>query len=69
MRIVSREGVWRINMELIVPLLYVDNVLFFGCRHKDKDYHYKEQWDQYRNDGKLKVFTAFSRDQVRRKEQ
>ncbi|SAM07014.1 hypothetical protein [Absidia glauca] len=40
-----------------------NNVLFFGCRHKDKDYHYKEQWDQYRNDEKLKIFTAFSRDQ------
>ncbi|KAI8339167.1 hypothetical protein BC941DRAFT_422326 [Chlamydoabsidia padenii] len=39
------------------------NVLFFGCRHKDKDYHYQEQWNQYKKDGKLQVFVAFSRDQ------
>ncbi|ORZ21163.1 hypothetical protein BCR42DRAFT_406956 [Absidia repens] len=40
-----------------------NNVLFFGCRHKDKDYHYKEEWEKYCNEGKLKVFAAFSRDQ------
>ncbi|CAO3587995.1 unnamed protein product [Absidia cylindrospora] len=40
-----------------------NNVLFFGCRHKDKDYHYKTEWEKYCNDGKLQVFAAFSRDQ------
>ncbi|KAI8089420.1 uncharacterized protein BX664DRAFT_332981 [Halteromyces radiatus] len=40
-----------------------NNVLFFGCRYKDKDYHYKEEWERYAKDGKLQIFPAFSRDQ------
>ncbi|KAI8393659.1 uncharacterized protein BYT42DRAFT_551807 [Radiomyces spectabilis] len=40
-----------------------DNVLFFGCRYRDKDYHYREEWEKYVADGSLTVFTAFSRDQ------
>ena len=35
-------------------------VLLFGCRGKDTDYYYKDEWKQYDN---LKVFEAFSRDQ------
>ena len=42
----------------------VDNVLFFGCRYKEKDFHFKDEWEEYSNENKLKVFTAFSRDQV-----
>ncbi|ORX46531.1 riboflavin synthase domain-like protein [Hesseltinella vesiculosa] len=41
-----------------------DNVLFFGCRHQDKDYHYKDEWETYAKQNKLKVFPAFSRDQT-----
>lgn len=44
----------------------IENVLIFGCRHRDKDYHYRQQWEQYEKDGHLKVFPAFSRDQVMR---
>ncbi|KAJ8655971.1 hypothetical protein O0I10_008411 [Lichtheimia ornata] len=40
-----------------------ENVLIFGCRHRDKDYHYRQQWEQYEKDGHLKVLPAFSRDQ------
>ncbi|ORZ00667.1 hypothetical protein BCR43DRAFT_452752 [Syncephalastrum racemosum] len=40
-----------------------DNVLFFGCRNHDKDYHYKNQWQALADEGYLRVFTAFSRDQ------
>lgn len=41
-------------------------MLIFGCRHRDKDYHYRQQWEQYEKDGHLKVLPAFSRDQVMR---
>ncbi|CAG8713465.1 14119_t:CDS:10, partial [Acaulospora morrowiae] len=41
----------------------IENYLFFGCRNRDKDYYYKEEWDKYVSDGQLKVFVAFSRDQ------
>ncbi|CAG8646383.1 26545_t:CDS:10 [Racocetra persica] len=40
-----------------------ENYLFFGCRNKDKDYYYEDQWKQYIDAGQLKVFAAFSRDQ------
>ena len=34
-------------------------VLVFGCRGREIDYYYKEEWKKYDN---LKVFEAFSRD-------
>ncbi|KAI9486679.1 MAG: hypothetical protein EXX96DRAFT_550063 [Benjaminiella poitrasii] len=39
------------------------NVLLFGCRYSDKDYHYREKWEKYKSEGHLEVLTAFSRDQ------
>ncbi|KAF9360965.1 NADPH-dependent diflavin oxidoreductase 1 [Mortierella sp. NVP85] len=40
-----------------------ENVLFFGCRKRDMDYHYREEWEQLEREGRLKVFAACSRDQ------
>ncbi|KAI9269869.1 hypothetical protein BY458DRAFT_533609 [Sporodiniella umbellata] len=40
-----------------------ENILFFGCRHETKDFHYRDQWETYERQGELKVFAAFSRDQ------
>ncbi|KAF9171711.1 NADPH-dependent diflavin oxidoreductase 1 [Mortierella sp. AD011] len=40
-----------------------ENVLFFGCRKHEMDYHYREEWEGMERNGQLKVFTAFSRDQ------
>jgi sulfite reductase alpha subunit-like flavoprotein len=40
-----------------------ENYLFFGCRCRDKDFYYQEQWNHYIDEGNLKLFTAFSRDQ------
>ena len=37
--------------------------LFFGCRNKDADYFYQEEWYQFRKELPLQTFTAFSRDQ------
>lgn len=37
--------------------------LYFGCRHKDKDYIYREEMEKYVEDGVLTIHTAFSRDQ------
>ncbi|XP_075240631.1 NADPH-dependent diflavin oxidoreductase 1-like [Convolutriloba macropyga] len=33
--------------------------LFFGCRHPEKDFYFKEEWSEHFKD--LKVFPAFSR--------
>lgn len=38
-------------------------VLFFGCRNKEADYFYRDEWEQLQKQLPLKVFTAFSRDQ------
>ncbi|KAI7853564.1 hypothetical protein BDC45DRAFT_510561 [Circinella umbellata] len=40
-----------------------ENVLVFGCRYLDKDYHYRLQWEEYASQGRLKILAAFSRDQ------
>ena len=37
--------------------------MFFGNRHKDKDYLHKEQLERWANDGYITLSTAFSRDQ------
>ncbi|XP_073414359.1 NADPH-dependent diflavin oxidoreductase 1 isoform X2 [Dendrobates tinctorius] len=39
------------------------NILFFGCRGKNKDFYYEEEWRDLEMRGLLKLFTAFSRDQ------
>lgn len=37
-------------------------VLFFGCRYKQKDFHCKDELKKLENEGKLRLFCAFSRD-------
>ena len=39
-------------------------VLFFGCRRKDTDYFYRTEWESIQHQIPLKVFPAFSRDQI-----
>ncbi|CAB3983279.1 NADPH-dependent diflavin oxidoreductase 1-like [Paramuricea clavata] len=38
-------------------------VLFFGSRSRHKDYFFEQEWLPLQNDGRLTLFTAFSRDQ------
>nr|UZN72640.1 cytochrome P450 reductase [Spodoptera frugiperda] len=40
-----------------------DNVLYFGCRHRDQDYIYQEELEKYEQNGDVKLNLAFSRDQ------
>ena len=40
-----------------------DNVLFFGARNKDADFFFRDEWDALEAQGRLRLFTAFSRDQ------
>ncbi|KAF9354689.1 NADPH-dependent diflavin oxidoreductase 1 [Mortierella sp. AD094] len=40
-----------------------ENVLFFGCRKREMDYHYREEWEEMERNGQLRVFAACSRDQ------
>lgn len=42
------------------------NVLFFGCRSESKDFYFRSEWEEKAAAGQLSLFTAFSRDQVRR---
>ncbi|KAJ3016453.1 NADPH-dependent diflavin oxidoreductase 1 [Thoreauomyces humboldtii] len=39
------------------------DTLFVGARFRDKDYLYADEWAGLENQGRLKLFTAFSRDQ------
>eukprot|EP00056_Hartaetosiga_gracilis_P004650 m.77020 g.77020 ORF g.77020 m.77020 type:complete len:572 (-) comp11898_c0_seq2:340-2055(-) len=42
---------------------YFDNTFVFGNRNVDCDFFYKDEWKMLEEDGKVKLFTAFSRDQ------
>ncbi|XP_077294465.1 cytochrome P450 reductase isoform X2 [Arctopsyche grandis] len=40
-----------------------DTILYFGCRHKDQDFLYREELEEYTSSGLIKMHSAFSRDQ------
>ena len=42
----------------------VDNTLYFGCRYKCADFYFQKEWEYAAQNGNLRFFTAFSRDQV-----
>lgn len=45
-----------------------ENWLFFGCRHRDKDFIYQQDFEQLKSDGTLsRIFTAFSRENPEKK--
>ncbi|XP_056360989.1 NADPH-dependent diflavin oxidoreductase 1 [Oenanthe melanoleuca] len=46
-----------------VALGHRGNCLFFGCRHKSKDFYCQAEWEELVTKGLLTLFTAFSRDQ------
>ena len=41
-------------------------MLFYGCRHPDHDYMYREELDASASDGLVDLFTAFSREEGKR---
>ena len=43
-----------------------DNLLVFGCRKKEADYYYQEEWNRLHQSGRLFVLPAFSREQARK---
>ncbi|XP_038623923.1 NADPH-dependent diflavin oxidoreductase 1 isoform X2 [Tachyglossus aculeatus] len=40
-----------------------ENCLFFGCRRKDGDFYWEDEWQELVRGGSLTLVTAFSRDQ------
>lgn len=42
------------------------NLLYFGCRHRATDFLYREELEKLDGEGKIKLRTAFSRDQERK---
>lgn len=43
-----------------------DNILIFGCRKQKADYYYEDEWRTMERENRVRVLTAFSRDQVQR---
>lgn len=56
-------------LQHLLPLVCPDNVLFFGCRSESKDFYFRSEWEEMVKEGQLRLFTAFSRDQVRNTEE
>jgi len=44
----------------------IDNILIFGCRKQIADYYYKDEWDSYSSQNRIKILTAFSQEQKRK---
>jgi len=42
------------------------NILFFGCRRRDQDYLYGEEWEMMAKSNQITLFTAFSREQEKK---
>ena len=42
------------------------DILFFGCRNKNADFFFHDEWKQFESKACLEVFAAFSRDQKRK---
>lgn len=38
-------------------------VLFFGCRSRTRDFFFSDEWLRLEEQGRLRLFCAFSRDQ------
>ncbi|CAH0720869.1 unnamed protein product, partial [Brenthis ino] len=43
-----------------------DSVLYFGCRHRDQDFLYQEELEEYQKNGDVQLHVAFSRDQAQK---
>ena len=46
------------------PALLTDTMLFFGCRSRNADFFFRDEWQSLVAQGHLVLHTAFSRDQV-----
>ncbi|KAL0048513.1 hypothetical protein WJX82_004898 [Trebouxia sp. C0006] len=56
----------RIHSQQSSGLQLGQSVLYFGCRHSDQDYLYGPQLQQWADEGRLTLFTAFSRQQAQK---
>lgn len=45
------------------PALAPDSTLLFGCRQRTSDFYYQDEWETLQRNQKLRLLTAFSRDQ------
>jgi sulfite reductase alpha subunit-like flavoprotein len=43
-----------------------ENILVFGCRKQDSDYYYEDEWRPLCEEKRMRILTAFSRDQFQK---
>jgi len=54
----------REQMGIPQPSLGERDILFYGCRNREADFFFRNEWDDIGEKAGLSVFVAFSRDQV-----
>ena len=62
LKIVERNNLSGVNEENDKSQIS-DNILVFGCRKRSSDFYYEEEWGALSARGRLRLLTAFSRDQ------
>jgi sulfite reductase alpha subunit-like flavoprotein len=59
----QQRHAWGNKLKDSTPGGYLENdILLFGCRGKNTDYFFKDEWEQLSRTEGLRVCTAFSRD-------
>lgn len=53
-----------INLDCFIGKEVGDTILYFGCRNREEDFLYREELQQYVDNGTLTLHTAFSREQA-----
>lgn len=56
-----RALIWE---RVLAPSPLFDNTLVFGSRNRAADFFFESEWEEFARHGALRLFTAFSRDQV-----
>jgi sulfite reductase alpha subunit-like flavoprotein len=54
----------RKQIDMPPPTLKEGDILFYGCRNREADFFFHDEWNEIREKAGLSVFVAFSRDQV-----
>jgi sulfite reductase alpha subunit-like flavoprotein len=60
----SKTNIEDISVKSASSIDVNENILAFGCRKRNADYYYKNEWEMLRQENNIRLLTAFSQDQL-----
>jgi sulfite reductase alpha subunit-like flavoprotein len=64
--LLEREAIASTALSEQAPMAENNNILVFGCRKSTADYYFKEEWEGLHDRKRIRLLTAFSRDQFQK---